>query len=110
PSHIDIEALKIQLKTQIQEIIEIHELHIWQLTSDKIIGTIHIMCKDSEDYEKIVPKMKRIFHELKVHSTTIQPEFTNSKLKLHENECLIECPSPENCINCCPTENEEYDS
>ena len=60
---------------KIQGVLEIHELHIWQLVGRKLIGTVHVKLKSMDDYERVIKEMKKIFHKEGIHSSTIQPEF-----------------------------------
>jgi zinc transporter 1 len=52
-------------------------LHVWKLSGNKIIATAHITCHNLEEYMIIASKVKILFHEKGIHSTTIQPEFVD---------------------------------
>ena len=41
PHHIQINELRERLMTQMPQIKNVHELHVWQLAGDKIIGKIN---------------------------------------------------------------------
>jgi len=43
PDHMNIDAICKNLMKTFPDIVNVHELHIWQLTEDKIISTAHIM-------------------------------------------------------------------
>ena len=66
---------------QISGVSSVHELHIWSLSGRKIIATAHVTCHNTEEYMEIAAQIKKFFHEKGIHSTTIQPEFTNVKIK-----------------------------
>ena len=40
PQHIQINDLRERLLSSMPEIKNVHELHVWQLTGDKIIGKV----------------------------------------------------------------------
>lgn len=81
PAHIDPEKIKSELiriaKDKFQTTITIHDLHVWTLSGDKYVGTVHLKLVnvDLEKYNKLVNKAKDIFHENGIHQITIQPEF-----------------------------------
>ena len=66
--------------------MNIHELHIWQLSNDKIIGTVHMACYNKEDFLTVATKMKKVLHSFGVHATTIQPEFVD---KVRIASCFV---------------------
>ncbi len=49
---------------------------MWQLAGNRIIATAHIRCRNLTDYNILAEKVKSFFHNEGIHSTTIQPEFT----------------------------------
>lgn len=73
PKNIKSNELKKELK-DLPFVINIHELHIWQLDEKIIIGTIHFQCDNYENIDEKCISIKNIFHKFGVHSTTIQPE------------------------------------
>lgn len=43
PDHMNIDEICKDLMKTFPDIVNIHELHIWQLTENKIISTAHII-------------------------------------------------------------------
>lgn len=43
PGSINIDSLKMQLLKAFPDIINVHDLHVWQLTAHKVISTAHII-------------------------------------------------------------------
>lgn len=43
PASIDIEMFKSDLLRQFDDIVSVHDLHIWQMTSSKYVSTAHIV-------------------------------------------------------------------
>jgi zinc transporter 1 len=73
-------------------IVGVHELHVWQLSGDRFIGTVHANCQISDTLPKLIDDIKLVFHRYGVHSTTIQPEFVdlcegNADSHCHEPVC-----------------------
>lgn len=62
---------------QIDGVLAVHEFHVWQLAGDRIIASAHIRCHNLQEYMAIAEKVKEFFHNEGIHSTTIQPEFTD---------------------------------
>lgn len=96
PQHIDVPELKRELLHRYKaDIISIHEFHVWQLESNRIIATLHIKFYDQQKYSEIHKKIQSYFHELGVHSVTIQPEFLDVKkceVNTRQSHCEILCP------------------
>lgn len=107
PKQIEVSKLKKDLTDKIPGISNIHDLHIWKLSGRKIIATAHITFHNSEEYMQVASRVKDFFHKRGIHSTTIQPEFTdivNIEHVTSEEVCLLECmKNNTNCIQdtCC---------
>lgn len=43
PASIDIEVFKADLLKTFDDIVSVHDLHIWQMTSEKYVSTVHIL-------------------------------------------------------------------
>nr|AKN21627.1 slc30a-7 [Schmidtea mediterranea] len=107
----------VKVKTIVKEIEtivgsnKVHDLHIWRLQSDCIIGTVHIRCKDLADYVISSRSVKAIFHQSDIHCTTIQPEFDEHESPhstvMRNGHCALNCGPDETCnqTTCCPTSN-----
>ena len=94
PKKIESDKLKKELQN-LPFVINIHELHIWQLDEKIIIGTIHFQCDNFDNIDQKCISIKNIFHKFGIHSTTIQPEL---------NELCIEPSCDDNTCNkkkCC---------
>ncbi|XP_067655326.1 proton-coupled zinc antiporter SLC30A1-like [Haliotis asinina] len=103
PKHIKTKAI-LQKVEKLPGIVEIHELHIWQLAGNRIVATAHFSCHNMEDYMYLANQVKEIFHDEGIHSTTIQPEFIEAGQSLENKpSCVMECHPDKNCIvhTCC---------
>jgi len=114
PSNVSIEKITQELLA-IDGVKRVHELHIWPLSEDKIIASMHVLLPDPSFYSKTIPLVKDLLHKYKIHSTTIQPEYISETTKAdknqtgsdneenkHERVCLFECPEDHNEFVCCP--------
>lgn len=43
PDHINMDSLKTELLSKFPDIVNIHDFHVWQLTVNKTISTVHII-------------------------------------------------------------------
>jgi len=103
PQHIKLHKLSKKLK-KVKGVIAVHDLHVWQLIDTKVIGTVHIVCLHKSDYQVVAIKIKKIFHNFGIHSSTIQVEFINKDiLQETRKACQLDCGKDE-CVGdvCCP--------
>ena len=63
---------------QMGEVISVHELHIWQLSENKLVASLHVLLMPEADYMSIATKIRQTMHAYGIHSTTIQPEFVKT--------------------------------
>jgi len=102
PTHIDVEEIKRKLLRSIDGVLAVHEFHVWRLAGNKIIATAHIRCRNLDEYMKIAERVKQLFHDEGIHSTTIQPEF-DEVAEPNIEQCVLECPREAECAPsmCC---------
>ncbi|KAG0226369.1 hypothetical protein BGW41_004223 [Actinomortierella wolfii] len=74
PMGVEVEDIREQIKN-IADVISVHDLHIWQLTSVKLVASLHVVVTNQVAFERVSREVKKIMHRAGVHSTTIQPEF-----------------------------------
>lgn len=110
PSHIQLKKVEERLLGTFPEIIAVHEFHVWQLTGNKIIASLHIKFSSNADYRHLSPSLKEFFHDEGIHSTTVQPEFAeeDSDVSDDEKKCLLPCVS-KSCEEklCCNTDTQK---
>ncbi|GJQ86180.1 hypothetical protein Trydic_g12450 [Trypoxylus dichotomus] len=101
PGSINITNLKKELLEHFPDIVNVHDLHVWQLTASKVISTVHITFQNPKMYTKIINEIKQFFTDYGITQVTIQPEF-GSKIP-DKSSCLMQCES-EGCrpCVCCP--------
>ncbi|XP_044618783.1 calcium/manganese antiporter SLC30A10 isoform X2 [Equus asinus] len=105
PKGVNMEELMSKL-SNVPGISSVHEVHIWELISGKIIATLHIKFQKDGDYQDASIKIREIFHEAGIHSVTVQFEKVDVREPPEQGDLLL-CSSP--CISkscekqlCCP--------
>lgn len=84
PGDINYQSVLAQL-LQIANVVEIHDLHIWDLGNNKNAATAHIVANDNKD--QVLKDATIVFRKHAVYHSTIQIESVNGK-------------NQENYINC----------
>ncbi|KAL4071002.1 cation efflux protein [Scleroderma citrinum] len=113
PPTISIDAVR-QSILNVQGVLSVHELHIWQLSESKIVASVHVMASRNHDFMPVAVEIRKALHHHGIHSSTIQPEYhprthvtPEDHLKMSANSsCLILCPPDQSCNPvenaCCP--------
>jgi len=108
PTHIQVEGIQEQL-LGVDGVLAVHEFHVWQLAGERIIASAHIRCRNLQDYMVLAEKVKKMFHEEGIHSTTIQPEFV--EVEGGGGNCALDCPTDgvDDCAanTCCGQEKKQ---
>jgi len=74
PEHINLREIQEQI-VKVSGIYQIHDVHVWQLSQDKIVASLHALISKNCDFMKIADQVKNIFHSHGIHASTIQPEY-----------------------------------
>eukprot|EP00069_Balaena_mysticetus_P003996 bmy_17010T0 len=106
PKNVNMEELMSKLSA-VPGISSVHEVHIWELISGKIIATLHIKYQQDGGDRDASIKIREIFHNTGIHNVTIQFEKVDVKGPLEPKDVQLLCSSP--CISkgcskqlCCP--------
>ncbi|KAL1769810.1 zinc transporter 10 [Sigmodon hispidus] len=106
PKGVNMEELMSKLSS-VPGISSVHEVHIWELVSGKIIATLHIKSQKDMGYQDASRKIREIFHHAGIHNVTIQFETVDLEEGLEQKDFLLTCSAP--CISqscakklCCP--------
>ncbi|KAK3865168.1 hypothetical protein Pcinc_029211 [Petrolisthes cinctipes] len=102
PTHIQVDGIQKQL-LNVDGVLAVHEFHVWQLAGERIIASAHIRCRNLKDYMVLAEKIKKMFHEEGIHSTTIQPEF----VEFEDEGASASLDSAEDCILDCPSKDKD---
>lgn len=73
PNHLDLHQLEARL-TDISGVNDVHDLHVWTLTSDMDVGTVHLMTEDSIDPHPVLDQVRAILEEHGISHATLQVE------------------------------------
>lgn len=108
PHHLDFSTLQTRL-LQVNGVLEIHDFHIWQLSPEKIVTSLHVILYKGSNFMAISDEMKLLLHSYGIHSTTIQPEYVSRgetqnaiEENCHEPICDEQKCAPKHC--CAPSQ------
>lgn len=73
PKHLDLAQLEARL-TEIPGVNDVHDLHVWTLTSEMDVGTVHLMTKNSIDPHPVLDQARTILQEQGISHATLQVE------------------------------------
>lgn len=74
PAHIDIEFVAESLST-VAGVLEVHDLHIWTLSSGSIALSAHVNIHEISSWESVLKKSTALLaHDFHIHHVTLQPE------------------------------------
>ncbi|KAH3758180.1 cation efflux family superfamily protein [Pelomyxa schiedti] len=73
PSGIQLDAIKKQIG-EIAGVVNVHDLHVWQLVDGMIIASVHVVCDEKSNVNYTILQVKEVLHKHNVHSATVQPE------------------------------------
>ncbi|KKB34701.1 cation diffusion facilitator family transporter [Bacillus thermotolerans] len=72
PLNMDIQKVKDRLLS-LKEVKDVHDLHIWSITSDFPALSCHLVVEAVEDYQSVLSKAKQLLlDEFHLHHVTIQ--------------------------------------
>ena len=59
----------------IEGVVQVHDFHVWTLTSDMNVGTVHLVVTDQADAHAVLDESRRLLHDdYAVHHATVQVE------------------------------------
>ena len=73
PEHLDLAALSAGL-LEIQGVVDVHDLHVWTLTSEMEVATVHLMTGDGIDPHPVLDRARSILQEHDIAHATLQVE------------------------------------
>src|SRR5882762_3614111 len=78
PSTVSIEEVRSSI-LEIEGVLSLHELHIWQLSETKIIASVHVLASRNHDFMPVAANIRKALHLRGIHSSTIQPEYYHTR-------------------------------
>jgi len=93
PKNIDLAALNKEILA-ITSVEELHEFHLWSLTNNIVIASLHVRLHVDSlgESDSIIGQIKNILHKYNIHSSSIQPEWAAN---------CMEPICKNNCYQCC---------
>ncbi len=73
PDHLNLDQLAERLRS-IPEVVDVHDLHVWTLTSDMDVGTVHLMTRDEADPHPVLDQARTIIQDHGIAHATLQVE------------------------------------
>jgi len=113
PASLSLEKINDEMLA-IKGVLKIHDLHIWCLSDDRVVASMHAVLPDPSFYTRCIPSLKDVMHKYGIHSTTIQPEFVSDKVSnvaessseaVTDPKCAFECPEDHSEFLCCPEDS-----
>jgi cobalt-zinc-cadmium efflux system protein len=84
PSHINVETIR-QSILEIPDVIDVHDLHVWSIASNKIALSVHIVTEFIENKQILCSINNLLEEKFDIEHSTIQIEPIN----FHENGCSL---------------------
>uniref|UniRef100_A0A8R1IWG3 Cation efflux protein cytoplasmic domain-containing protein n=2 Tax=cellular organisms TaxID=131567 RepID=A0A8R1IWG3_CAEJA len=85
PSNIKVNEVQDMLSS-IQHVIEVHDLHVWTISSDFPSLSCHIVVNDIQNSAVVLKKAERILEEqFKIKHTTIQVDGPETQCDIEEH-------------------------
>ncbi|KDR73836.1 hypothetical protein GALMADRAFT_227607 [Galerina marginata CBS 339.88] len=110
PTTVSLDEVRTAI-LKVNGVDSLHELHVWQLSENKIVASVHVRAGRDKDFMPVAVEIRKALHRQGIHSCTIQPEYdtsspiTDSQIRKAEGPCLILCPADDSCEPgnaCCP--------
>ena len=73
PEHLDLEGLAAELRG-LPEVADVHDMHVWTLTSDMDVATVHLMIKDGADPHPVLDRARSVLEDHRIAHATLQVE------------------------------------
>lgn len=89
PDGIDLADIQ-QYLTDLENVFQIHDLHVWPLSTTEVALTVHLIINDDSCDDDLLPKLQRqLFERFGIGHSTIQIETrSGDACVLDKNECI----------------------
>ncbi|XP_076368696.1 uncharacterized protein LOC143256020 [Tachypleus tridentatus] len=105
PRQMDPKEVRAQIMQKFPSVLNVHEMHVWQLTSSQTIATVHVILFSSVDYKGVTKGLYNFFFAHGVDYVTMQPEFYTSRHSGFRptSACILQCANAQVCnmFTCC---------
>ena len=74
PRHLDLSIVGNAMG-KVAEVREVHDVHIWTLSSSVVALSAHVVLQDMEAWPRVLPALRKMLHErFAIDHVTLQPE------------------------------------
>ena len=74
PSHVDLKEITLALES-VPDVVDVHDLHVWTLTTDMDVLTAHLMVGEHADHHGVLDQAREVLAESHgIHHATLQVE------------------------------------
>lgn len=79
PAHIDLDVLNAEL-SEIGDVVDVHDLHVWTLTSEMEAASAHLVTSDGADAHAVLDQARQLLDDrYGIHHGTFQVEPVSHK-------------------------------
>ncbi|CAI4225394.1 unnamed protein product [Auanema sp. JU1783] len=89
PKFIDQNALKKDM-AKVQGVAHVGAISIWTLVASRHLATAEVIFCNAAVYEEALPKLRKIFHGMGIHSLTVDPIFSQERCDVSEVKATSE--------------------
>ncbi len=82
PEKIDLKSLISELEKNFPEVLEIHDIHIWAVSSNDVYLSAHIVVKNLSEFDVLLERLEKFFSEKGITHITVQPEKPDKKCQI----------------------------
>ncbi|GAA0300567.1 cobalt-zinc-cadmium efflux system protein [Gracilibacillus halotolerans] len=87
PTHLSFEEIETKL-TNMEGVINIHDLHVWTITSGFPALSCHLVVEENVDRDHLLKKAAKLLEdEFSIEHSTIQIEGADADIQHHEDNC-----------------------
>ena len=74
PAGMDLDRMRRDL-SELQGVIDVHDLHVWTLTSDMDVATVHLMTREGTDPHPVLDQARKVLqNDYAISHATLQVE------------------------------------
>ncbi|MFA7239889.1 MAG: cation diffusion facilitator family transporter [Sulfuricellaceae bacterium] len=74
PLHLSLDEIGSEM-ARVPGVVSVHDLHIWSVTSEKIMLSAHLVVADMRDWQTVLANSRKLLHErFGIGHVTLQPE------------------------------------
>jgi len=80
PTNVNLLNLKSNIMEKSRHIVEINNLHVWQLSSEKLVASVRVRFDDVLPWEKmmhLIIQVENCFYDEGIHVVTVHPEVSS---------------------------------